>query len=176
LETASTLYYAYFQSSLLLYGLIFWGISVNAKFIFRLQKRAIRAMMQIPKTASCQQYLKLLHILPLPCLYIYEILVYIKSSLNIFITNSGVHSHKTRKKDDLFIVPCNMCLCKYNFNNIGLCLLNHLPQYIKIILILHKFKNTLKTFLLVHCFYGVRGSVVVKELCYKPEGRGFETR
>jgi hypothetical protein len=23
---------------------------------------------------------------------------------------------------------------------------------------------------------GVRGSVVVKALCYKPEGRGFETR
>jgi hypothetical protein len=27
----------------------------------------------------------------------------------------------------------------------------------------------------VHCL-GVRGSVVVKALCYKPEGRGFETR
>jgi hypothetical protein len=25
-------------------------------------------------------------------------------------------------------------------------------------------------------FPGVRGSVVVKALCYKPEGRGFETR
>jgi hypothetical protein len=25
-------------------------------------------------------------------------------------------------------------------------------------------------------FKGVRGSVVVKALCYKPEGRGFETR
>jgi hypothetical protein len=24
--------------------------------------------------------------------------------------------------------------------------------------------------------WGVRGSVVVKALCYKPEGRGFETR
>jgi hypothetical protein len=24
--------------------------------------------------------------------------------------------------------------------------------------------------------YGVRGSVVVKALCYKPEGRGFDSR
>jgi hypothetical protein len=54
LETTSTLYYAYFQS-LLLYGLIFWGNSVNAKLIFRLQKRAIRAMMKIPKNTSSKQ-------------------------------------------------------------------------------------------------------------------------
>jgi hypothetical protein len=70
LEPVRTLYYAYFQS-LLLYGLIFWGNSVNAKLIFRLQKRAIRAMMQILRTTSCKQYFKYLHILPLPFLYIY---------------------------------------------------------------------------------------------------------
>jgi hypothetical protein len=52
----------------------------------------------------------------------------------------------------LFFVPCNMSLCKNNFNNIGLRLLNHLPQYIKVIPVLHKFKNTLKIFLLDHCF------------------------
>jgi hypothetical protein len=34
-------------------------------------------------------------------------------------------------------------------------------------------------FVLIYCFYsvrGARGSVVVKALCYKPEGCGFETR
>jgi hypothetical protein len=53
--------------------------SAKAKLIFRLQKRAIRTMMQIRRTASCKQYFKYLHILPLPCLYIYVILVYINS-------------------------------------------------------------------------------------------------
>jgi hypothetical protein len=77
LETVCTLYCAYFHS-LLLYGLIFWRNSANAKLIFRLQKRAIRAMVQIPKNISCKQYFKSLHILPLPSLYIYEILMYIK--------------------------------------------------------------------------------------------------
>jgi hypothetical protein len=91
LETVCTLYYAYFQS-LLSYGLIFWGNSVNAKLIFRLQKRAIRAMIQIPKTASCKQHFKSLHILPLPSLYIYEILVYIKSNLNDLHTYIHIHS------------------------------------------------------------------------------------
>jgi hypothetical protein len=150
------LYYAYFQS-LLIYGLIFWGNLGNAKLIFRLQKRAIRTMMQIPKIISCKQYFKSLHILPLPCLYIYiyEVLVYIKDNVNVFTTNSGIHVHNTRKKDDLFIVPCNTSLCKNNFNNTGLRMLNQLPQYIKEIPVLYKFRRTSKTFLLDHCFYSI---------------------
>jgi hypothetical protein len=97
LVTVRTLYYAYFKS-LLTYGLIFWGNSTNAKLIFRLQKRAIRVMMQIPKTASCKQRFKSLLILPLPSLFIYETLFYIKSNLNDFTTNSGYHTHTTGKR------------------------------------------------------------------------------
>jgi hypothetical protein len=124
---------------------IFWGNSVNVKLIFRLQKRAIRAIMQIPKTASYKQRFKSLHILPLPSLFIYEILVYIKSNLNDFITNSELHSHNTRKKDDLYIVPYKTSLCKYNFISVGLRLLNLLPQYVKEISVQYKFKNASKT-------------------------------
>ncbi|PNF26089.1 hypothetical protein B7P43_G04923 [Cryptotermes secundus] len=154
LETVRTLYFAYFQS-LLSYGLIFWGNSVKAKLIFKLQKRAIRAMTQVPKTTSCKQIFKSLHILPLPSLYIYEILIYIKSNLNDFATNSGLHSYNTRKKDDLHIVPCNTSLYKNNFNNVGIRLLNHLPLHIKEIPVLFKFRSALKTYLLNHCFYKV---------------------
>jgi hypothetical protein len=42
-----------------------------------------------------------------------------------------------------------------NFNNIGLRLLNHLPQYIKDIPALYKFKKALKIFLLEHGFYSI---------------------
>jgi hypothetical protein len=34
-------------------------------------------------------------------------------------------------------------------------MLNHLPQYIKEIPVLEKFKKTLKTYLLDHCFYSI---------------------
>jgi hypothetical protein len=154
LENVRTLYYAYFQS-LLLYELIFWSNSGNAKLIFRLQKRAIRTMVQIPTTISCKQHFKSLHVLPLPCLYIYEVIDYIKANLNDFTTNSGICSHNTRRTDDLFIVPCITSLCKNNFNNTGLRTLNQLPQYITEIQVLHKFTNSLKTYLLNHCFYSV---------------------
>jgi hypothetical protein len=116
---------------------------------------AIRAMTQVPKTTSCKHIFKSLCILPLPSLYIYKMLIYIKSNLNNFATNSGLHSYKKKIKDNLHIVPCNTSLCKNNFNNVGLQLLNHLALYIKEISILHKFKNALKTYLLDHCFHKV---------------------
>jgi hypothetical protein len=111
--------------------------------------------MQIPKTASCKQHFKSLYILPLPALYIYKILVYIKSVLSNFKTNSVLHSHNTSRKDGLHIVPCNRSLYKNNFTNVELRLLNRLPQYIKVIPVLCKFKNSLKTNLLSHCFYSI---------------------
>jgi hypothetical protein len=159
LETVRTLYYAYFQS-MLVYGLIFWGNSGEAKLIFKLQKRAIRTMMKIPKMVSCKQYFKFLHVLPLPCLYIYEVLVYIKTNLNAYSINSEIHSHNTKRKDNLYIVPCNTSLYKNNFNNIGCRMFNQLPQHIKEIPVLYKFKRTLKTFLLEHCFYRVEDFLV----------------
>jgi hypothetical protein len=91
--------------------------------------------MQIPKNASFKQHFKSLHILPLPSMFIYKTLVYIKSDLNDFITNSGLHSHNTRRKDDLHIVPYKTSLCKYNFINVRPRLLNHLPQNVKEILV-----------------------------------------
>jgi hypothetical protein len=39
-----------------------------------------------------------------------------------------------------------------NFNNTGVHILNHLPHYIKEIPVLYKFKNALKTFLLIIVF------------------------
>jgi hypothetical protein len=79
--------------------------------------------------------------------------VYIQINLNVYTTNSGIHSHNTRGKDDLFILPCNMSLCKINFSSIGIRMLNQLPQSIKEIPVLYKFKKTLRTYLLDHCFY-----------------------
>jgi hypothetical protein len=89
-----------------------------------------------------KQYFKSLHRLPVPSLYIYEFLVYMKTNLNEFTTNSEIQSHNTRTKDDLFILPCTTSLCKNNFNNIGIYMLNQLPLIIKEIPALYKFKRT----------------------------------
>jgi hypothetical protein len=53
------------------------------------------------------------------------------------------------------ILSCNKSLCKNNFSNIEIRILNELPQSIKEIPVLYKFKKTLRTYLLDHCFCSI---------------------
>jgi hypothetical protein len=57
--------------------------------------------------------------------------------------DSTVHSHRREN------------LKSYNFTSVGFRLLNHLPQYIKVIPVLRKFKNDLISYLLSHSFYSI---------------------
>jgi hypothetical protein len=84
-----------------------WGNVRNRKKVFKQQKRAITLIANISSTTSCKPYFKKLKIMTLPCMYIYEILLYIKMSLNKFKTNYMFHSHDTRTKSDLFITSHN---------------------------------------------------------------------
>lgn len=155
LESARTVYFAYFHS-VLTYGVIFWGNSSNAIQIFKLQKRAIRAIVQVSQTTSCRPYFKTLRILPLPCIYIYEILNFVKSNINRFPTNSDNHSYNTRNKNNIFIEPFNTTLYKNSFMHTGLQLYNSLPNYLKEIPTHKKFKTRLYDILSKHCFYSVQ--------------------
>jgi hypothetical protein len=73
IEIVCSLYYAYFHSALI-YDIIFWGGSPKSNQVFKLQKRAIRIMLGVSMRSSCRQLLKILHILPLPSVYIAETL------------------------------------------------------------------------------------------------------
>jgi hypothetical protein len=104
-----TTYFAYFQL-LLKYGIFFGGNSTDLNKVFKLQKRAIRLITNIPGTAICMPYFNNHKIMTLSCLYIYEILLYTRMSLDTFKTNSTFHSHDTRNKSKLFITRHNTTL------------------------------------------------------------------
>jgi hypothetical protein len=81
-----------------------------------------------------------------------------KSMIIFIVTGNNNRIHTIiiyNIKDDLFILPCNTSLCKNNFTNIGIRMLNQLPVSIKEIPVLYEFKRTLKAFLLDHCFYSI---------------------
>ena len=99
LESTRAVYFAYFHS-ILKYGIIFWGNAPYFQLVFKVQKRAIRTMMQVSKATSCKQLFKDLSILPLPCIYLFETIVYMKANLNTFSTNSDIHSYDTRHKNN----------------------------------------------------------------------------
>jgi len=82
-------------------------------------------------------------IVTLPCIYIYEILVHTKMSLNRFETNSLIYSHNTRNKFDLFVTGHNNKLFENSFTHSGVLIFNRLPSEITNIQAIMRYKKIL---------------------------------
>jgi hypothetical protein len=67
-------YFAYFHS-IMSYGIIFWGNSIYANRIFKLQKRVIRIITGVGNRDSCRELFKNLKILTLVSQYIYSLVI-----------------------------------------------------------------------------------------------------
>ena len=105
-----TIYFSYVHS-IITYGVIFWGNSPYSNNIFKLQKRAIRIIMNAGNRVSCRKLFKKLNILPLHSQYILSLLVFVVKNIHEFTTNSDVHTINTRHKSDLH--PPSIKLPKY---------------------------------------------------------------
>jgi hypothetical protein len=66
-----------------------------------------------------------------PCIYIYEILVYMKMSLNRYKTNSLIYSYNTWNKAYLFVTGHNTKQFGQSFTHNGLLIFNKLSSEIK---------------------------------------------
>ena len=98
-----TTYHAYF-SSLMTYGIMFWGNSSAAIKIFRLQKQAVRLLSDchsLSKRVSCRTRFRQLNILTLPCVYIYEQVMFIYKNQHLVRPNCDFHDHNTRQRNAL---------------------------------------------------------------------------
>ena len=83
------------------YGVTLWGCDPESNKIFRLQKKAIRIIGRVGKHISCRKTFKDLNILPLPCLYISEIVYRAGLNREQMAQNEETHDHDTRQKSDL---------------------------------------------------------------------------
>ena len=145
-------YFAYVQS-ILYYGVIFWGSSTLFRSVFIAQKRALRSMLHLKRTISCKNYFKNLEIIPLPCLYVYNLLVFTKKNPDLFIRNRDVSVGMSTRGDALLRIPSHRSSL-YHGSVLFRCIkaTNKIPNSIKQIGSLSKYKQTLKTYLLHHCF------------------------
>ena len=93
-----TIYFACFHVQLR-YGLTLWGGDPESFFLqFFVTKKVIRIMGNVGRHASCRNLFKYLNILPLPCLYISEVVCCVKSSMENVKYNDKVHDHFTHQK------------------------------------------------------------------------------
>jgi hypothetical protein len=95
-----SIYYAHFHA-LLRYGIIFWGRYNEGNNIFKLQKRVIHIISGVNKHMSCRQMFRDYNILTVVCLYILEIICYIKKYKDSLEQNVQFHNCNTQRKLDL---------------------------------------------------------------------------
>lgn len=141
-------------SSVLRYGVIFWGQSTNREVVFRIQKRCVRSMFGLKKTDSCIPYFKKYNILPFPALYIFETALFVKKNPHLFQKLATVKKMPLRAQylNTLCHVKCKTALMKKSFFGIAPEVYNKIPDAIKRMPVL-KFKCTLHQLLLKKCYY-----------------------
>jgi hypothetical protein len=149
-----TIYFACFHVHLR-YGVTLCGGDPESIRIFRLQKKVIRIIGKVGLHASCRNLFKELNILPLPCLYVSEVVCCVKSNMERMKYNEEVHDHCTCQKSDLHILFCRTTFLKNSSANVGIKLYNKLPNTIKRLEKIQEFKRRLKHFLLQHILYSV---------------------
>lgn len=151
-------YFALVESKLR-YSIMFWGNSYkyNIKGAFIMQKRAIRTMLRIPQTESCQKYFKKLEILTAPCLYILLILTNLIKYYREFETDEERQVRKlTRRKDMKINLFPTLQVVNHCVRVQAVRLFNSLPVSLKCIDSIYIFKVKLKSLLLEKCYYSVQ--------------------
>jgi len=88
---------AYFRS-VIKYGIILGGNSTNTGRGFLFQKRIIRTIVRVGCTNLCRGLFRKLNILPVPCLCVFLLIMFVFNDLERFQTNSSVHGMNTRNK------------------------------------------------------------------------------
>jgi hypothetical protein len=137
------------------YAILVWGNSSkqNLDRVFKIQKKAIRCIERVNRLDSCRPLFKRLGLLTVPSLYVYEVVLYVKTSgIN---QNFNVHGYNTRNQADYHMVTHNSRLFEQKPDYIGRKFYNKLPQHLKIHENIKIFKKHLKKYLVNGTFYSV---------------------
>jgi hypothetical protein len=94
------------------------GIMGKAKKNFKLQKRVMQIISNVSRTTSFRELFKRWNILTVPCIYIMEILCYIKVNLGKYEQNSVIRDHNTRQRKDFHIQYWRTEVCKNSVKNL----------------------------------------------------------
>jgi hypothetical protein len=155
-----TVYYAYYHS-LVKYGIIYWGNASGSNKVFILQKKIIRIMVGAGPRHTCRRLCRKLNILPIPCVCIFALMMFVINNLEEFQKNSFVHGINTRNSAQLPRPITNLSSYQRGIYYLSIKLFNTLP--INIINLKNdkkQFRIVLRSYLQTHSFYSVEELIV----------------
>ena len=153
-DTLLSVYFAKFYS-LLSFGIIFWGSSRDSISTFRIQKKAIRTIFNLSYRSSCKEIFKLHRCLPLPCIYIYRSILYVRKYKYMFIATNDVHNYTTRQASNVFVIRNKYAGLQKSAYSMCCKLYNKLPTDIKNIICDNQFKRAIFNLLVRKSYYHV---------------------
>lgn len=142
-----TIYYALVES-IVRYGILVWGGTYHNHVdpLIKVQKLLLKIICYRPRLYPTEQLFKEYKVLSVRQLYIYTVLIFIKT--NPHLTRNVDHAHNTRSRDrDLYIVRRNTTFGQKSALYIGCKIFNLLPAEIIGMGIL-KFKKSTKSMLI----------------------------
>jgi hypothetical protein len=150
LDFVKLAYYSLFETHIR-YSIVLWGSSSkkNLEKIFKIQKKTIRCMLKQPPRFSCKPLFKKLKILTVPSLYILETILFVKKE-NIYHLPS--HNYNTRHRNR-FATTHRLALTETKADYMGQKFFHSLPEEIKNINKINKFKQSLVNYLVDKCYY-----------------------
>lgn len=149
--TARLVYFSYFHS-IMSYGILLWGRAADVESIFILQKRAIRAIYNLPRRESLRELFKTINILTVPSQFIYENIMYVRKNQQLFEKRSDRHNFNTRGKNKLAIPQFRLSKVQKSFMGFCVKCYNKLPTTI-LNLNEKKFKSCIKRELCKQAYY-----------------------
>lgn len=152
-EALLTAYYGLAESHLR-YGVIFWGNSTEKDTVFKAQKRCVRSIFKIKPTDSCVPYFKKHKILTLPCLYILEVAVFVKTNPHRFKKLDEVVPRNRRDNSRICSHTARTSLMRKSVFCMAPTIYNKLPKSWRE-LPLSRFRNILRNFLANKAYYNV---------------------
>lgn len=151
INAALNAYHGY-VASILRYGIIIWGNSVDFIKAFRAQKKCIRSMTKAHPLQSCVPIFKELKILPLPSLYIFELCIFVHKNVALFQFCNDVYVRKTRNIYKICAPQQRIQLFSNNVYCMAIKIYNKLSNVFKTLNFV-TFKKKLFNFLLQKSYY-----------------------
>lgn len=152
IDLLKTIYYCLVECHIS-YSIALWGATESKlNRIFVAQKKTIRCMLRLPYRTHCKDFFIDLQILTVPCIYILEISLYIKSQSLEYSNNT--HNYNTRFRNN-FSIQHRLAFFEKKPLYSGLKIFQKLPIAIRQVNAMCKFKSNLKRFLLQNAFYSL---------------------
>lgn len=148
-----TVYFSFIHSQLT-YAILVWGHAPQASRLFALQRRAVRTITRIGYREDCKHQFVKLGILTLPCLYIFQCLIYIHNHAENYCVQAELHNYNTRNKNNIRYDFTRLKTSRNSINYYAIRFFNLLPLEFRT-QSANTFQKSLKKYLIARAFYSI---------------------